>query len=133
MKNRRIIVGTHGIFGEEIINSAKLILGESDLFQAVSLLPEMSLEDYLAKADQVLAAVEGEILVFVDLLGGTPSNVFSILSKKYDFPIVTGVNLPVLLDIYFKAGNEDFNPKEISKGLPHVITESSVLIESKFE
>lgn len=132
MSKSRIIVGTHGRFGEEIIKSAKLILGESELFEAVSLLPEMSLENYLEEADKALSNADENVIVFVDLLGGTPSNVFTILSKKYNYPIVTGVNLPVLLDAYFKANGDDFNAHDEAENFTTVISESSTFIESKF-
>lgn len=39
-------------------------------------------------------------LCLVDLFGGTPSNTFCALSRKYDNVVVTGLNLGILLEVY---------------------------------
>lgn len=36
----------------------------------------------------------------MDLFGGTPSNTFCALSRKYDNVVVTGLNLGMLLEVY---------------------------------
>ena len=49
-----ILLGTHGRFGEELIRSAELILGEMKNVRSFSLLPGMALEDYLPPAAEAL-------------------------------------------------------------------------------
>ena len=99
-----IVLATHGHLGEELVRSAGMIFGEMDV-PCVSLLPGMSFEDFTAKAEEVLSSLEGDTIVLVDLFGGTPSNVFSALSRKYNHDVITGVNLPVLIDLYTKVSS----------------------------
>lgn len=107
MSRLNIIIGTHGRFGEEIIKSAEMIVGKMDNVEAVSLLPELSFEDYMKKVDEVLGSKSGPIISLVDLFGGTPSNVFTVMSRKYGNQVITGLNLPVLIDLFLKTSNDD--------------------------
>ena len=49
----------------------------------------------------------GFTIVLVDLYGGTPCNTFTVLSQKYHYDVLTGLNLPVLIDLYLKLANAD--------------------------
>lgn len=57
----------------------------------------------LKNAEEVLSTTEKPYVVLVDLFGGTPCNVLTVLSKKYNYDIVSGVNLPMLIDLYVKT------------------------------
>ena len=93
MAKLNIIVGTHGHFGEELVKSAELITGKMEGVRTLSLLPEMSFEDFMKNAEEVLSTTEKPYVVLVDLFGGTPCNVLTVLSK----------NLPMLIDLYVKT------------------------------
>ena len=103
MAKLSIIVGTHGHFGEELVKSAELITGKMEGVRTLSLLPEMSFEDFMKNAEEVLSTTGKPYVVLVDLFGGTPCNVLTVLSKKYNYDIVSGVNLPMLIDLYVKT------------------------------
>lgn len=105
MEKFNIVIGTHGKFGEELVKSAEMIAGEMTNVECCSLLPEYSFEDYMHKVDETLSKKEGFTLVLVDLYGGTPCNVFTVLSKKYHYNVLTGLNLPLLIDLYLKLTN----------------------------
>lgn len=107
MKKFNIVIGTHGKFGEELVKSAEMIAGKMDNVECCSLLSEYSFEDYMHKVDETLSKKEGFTLVLVDLYGGTPCNVFTVLSKKYHYHVLTGLNLPLLIDLYLKLTNLD--------------------------
>ncbi|MDH6368016.1 MULTISPECIES: PTS mannose transporter subunit IIAB [unclassified Breznakia] len=98
-----ILIGTHGKFGKELIQSAEMIVGKMENISCVSLLPEMSFEDFMNEADQKLASFEGPTIALVDLFGGTPCNVLTVLSRKYQYEVITGVNLPMLIDLSLKC------------------------------
>ena len=82
MAKLNIIVGTHGHFGEELVKSAELITGKMEGVRTLSLLPEMSFEDFMKNAEEVLSTTEKPYVVLVDLFGGTPCNVLTVLSKS---------------------------------------------------
>ncbi len=102
----RIIVATHGRFGEELIKSTEMIGGQMTNAVAISLLPEMSPEEYAPLVEEELKK-EGRKICFVDLFGGTPSNTLIMLSQKYDFELICGVNLPMLLEATNSSMYED--------------------------
>lgn len=97
---RKILLGSHGRFAEELVRSAEMIIGELKNVRSFSLMPGMSLEDYMKEVDQELADLPERTLCLVDLFGGTPSNVFCALSRKYENVVVTGLNLGILLEVY---------------------------------
>ena len=72
MEKFNIVIGTHGRFGEELVNSARMIAGALENVQCCSLLPEYSFEDYMKLADETMCTKEGFTIVLVDLYGGTP-------------------------------------------------------------
>lgn len=122
-----IIIGTHGQFGEALKASAEMIVGKMDQVTCVSLLPEMSLEDYMAKASAVLETCGDQVIVLVDLFGGTPSNVFSALSRKYHHHVVTGLNLPMLIDLYLKVSAQlESDSALLVEGCLETLKESAV-------
>lgn len=109
MEQKAIVILTHGRFGEALIQSAEMIVGDLENVQAISLLPEMSAEEYRDKVQSYLSTVSGEVICLVDLFGGTPGNTIMILSREYPVSILSGVNLPMLLELYL---NQDMQPTD---------------------
>jgi len=116
MAKLNIVIGTHGRFGEELIKSAEMIVGKMENVKSVSLLPEMSFEGFMHQVDSVLSDLEGPVLALVDMYGGTPCNVLTALTKKYHHNVITGLNLPMLIDLYLNViNNETLDIDEIIK------------------
>ena len=109
LTTKNILVLTHGKFGEELIKSAEMIVGTLENVSALSLTPDMSAEEFRTKTESYLEEIDNEVICLVDLFGGTPSNTIMYLSQKYDMTIVTGINLPMLLEVYM---NLDMNTSE---------------------
>lgn len=93
----KILVCTHGRFGEELIRSVEMIQGTVKNVAAVSLLPVMSMENYEEAVKKELD-MKDEYLCLTDLFGGTPCNTLLNLSREYKLEILCGVNLPMLLE-----------------------------------
>lgn len=96
---KKIIIGTHGRFGEEIVESARMIVGDMENIVAFSLLPGMSPEE-LTK--QIAEKIEPntEYICLVDLFGGTPCVALSSMTRDHKMIVVTGLNLAMLLEVY---------------------------------
>ncbi len=97
-----LLVTGHANFGSGITSSVNLIAGEQEAYKYVDFLPTYSTEDLTAeitKALDELKDCEG-IIIFTDLMGGTPFNVSAQLGHgKDNIRIVAGTNLPMLVEI----------------------------------
>lgn len=107
MAKLNIIVATHGQFGEELVKSAEMIIGPMQNVYNLSLLPEKSFEDFYQEARAIFAEIEGPTIGLVDLFGGTPSNVLTALTKQYEHKVLSGVNLPLLIEVYMQGMNAE--------------------------
>ncbi len=97
-----LLVTGHANFGSGITSSVNLIAGEQEAYKYVDFLPTYSTEDLtveITKALDELKDCEG-IIIFTDLMGGTPFNVSAQLGHgKDNIRIVAGTNLPMLVEI----------------------------------
>jgi PTS system N-acetylgalactosamine-specific IIA component len=82
----------------------ELIAGEQEAFKVVEFLPENPLENLkndLEKEVQVLLEQEkcDAVIIFVDLLGGTPFRTAMEVAHPYDnIEVITGVSLTLLVE-----------------------------------
>ncbi len=95
-----VVICTHANLGPSLIDAAKMILGEFQAVDSVSVNPGESGEDIVDKLTTSIQGVDqGQgVVILCDMFGGTPSNVsLTLLSEKVE--VVTGVNLPMLLKL----------------------------------
>lgn len=97
-----ILLISHGTLSSQLIETAELIVGEHLNLHSVNLEPSQGLEDIkqaIADASQVMNKDGEGILALVDLQGGTPCNAAFMMLNQIDMTIVSGVNLPMLLEV----------------------------------
>ena len=95
-----IVLVSHGELGDALIRAAEMIAGPAERVFSVPLLPGESPESFGDKLAVALREIEGqETLVLIDLFGGTPYNVAARQVLKENVECVTGVNLPMLLEL----------------------------------
>lgn len=134
MAKLTIIVATHGRFGEELVRSAEMIIGVTENVHTLSLLPEKSFEDFYAEAKEVFEGIEGPTIALVDLFGGTPSNVLTALTKQYGHKVLSGVNLPLFIDLYMKGMTaETIDVDQLVAESFTVFNESMILTNDRLE
>lgn len=98
-----IILASHGEFAEGIFQSGSMIFGDQANVKPCILKPSEGPQDIRKKMEDAIASFDqqDEILFLVDLWGGTPFNQASALKDGHDnWAIVTGVNLPMLIETY---------------------------------
>lgn len=94
-----IIIVTHGKFGIELLESAKMILGSVPDTTAVAFTTEDSLESLKEKIESKIKDGQRTIIL-TDIKGGSPFNVSYLLSTmNSDIKVMYGVNLPLVLSI----------------------------------
>jgi len=95
-----IVVVSHGDLGDALIQATEMITGPTERLFSVPLLPDESPEGFGEKLATALQDIEGEeTLVLIDLFGGTPYNIAARQVLKENIECVTGVNLPMLLEL----------------------------------
>jgi len=97
---RKYLIATHGTFAGGIKSSIDLILGETEnVFLIQAYLEEnKSLQEEIEKVMKQINPGD-ELIVFTDLTGGSITNQILQFALKENVFIVTGVNLPLVLDI----------------------------------
>ena len=105
-----LLVTGHANFGSGMTSSVNLIAGEQEAYKYVDFLPTYSTEDLtveITKALDELKDCEG-VLIFTDLMGGTPFNVSAQLGHgKDNIRIVAGTNLPMLVELVMSRKFKD--------------------------
>lgn len=107
-----IVLASHGKFAEGIMESGQMIFGPQKDVAAVTLTPDMGPDDLKAKLEDAVASFDEQehVLFFVDLWGATPFNqVNGLLASggHEDWVMVTGLNLPMLIQAYGDRMGED--------------------------
>ena len=97
-----ILVLTHENFGEGLLKSASLIVGEMKQCLAIGLNRGDDITVFGQKVQQEIEKIDvGDgVLVFVDLFGASPYNVMAMASTriKNNFRCISGMSFPMLLE-----------------------------------
>lgn len=96
-----IIVITHGDYGKAMVESSKIIMGEHEGITAFGLHLGESVDELREQVRKVIedAGSDKEVLLLTDLKSGSPFNVAISLMAEYKIYHVTGVNLPIFMEI----------------------------------
>lgn len=97
----KLLLMSHGNMAIETLKSAEMILGPINGAKAVGLQPNQGPEDLQAEAEKFISDNPDNepIVVIVDLLGGTPSNVVvRLLAAHPELKVVSGLNLPMVVN-----------------------------------
>lgn len=104
MKEKAVLIITHGNFGKELIKSVEMIMGEQEDVNALGLSLGESVDELRSNADSIVVENQNtgkDTIVLVDILGGSPSNVALYLLKKYkEIKLITGVNMLMLIELF---------------------------------
>lgn len=104
-----IILACHGDAALGMLSAAEMICGKQNNITALSLRPGMSAEQFGKLINDAVKqlGLQDEALVFTDFIGGTPSNqALRQLLYKENIEIITGLNLPMLLDAIFSRNEK---------------------------
>ena len=95
------ILTGHGTFANGLADALSMIAGDQNYFIPVPFIEAgaASYPETLASTISDLLDQTDGVLIFCDLLGGTPFNQAMMLSQNYNnVEVVTGTNLPMLLE-----------------------------------
>lgn len=95
-----IVIVTHCQLGEALIEAAEFIIGERPgSLESVSIDLSENAEKLRNKISQGIKKVERQegVLILTDMFGGTPSNLSYSFLEEGRIEVLSGVNLPVLI------------------------------------
>ena len=136
-----IVLSGHGEFASGLNSSIQLIAGKQESFRVVDFSEGMGSDDLQESLRMAVESVEqGQgTVIFTDIPGGTPFNQSVILStKKEKLRVVSGTNLPALLDGSFsrELSLEEFVSKVLASGkdgLQEFIQKKKNSVDSEME
>lgn len=95
-----MLIATHGGFAEGLLNAAELLAGKQEKVKAIGLYHGDGIGEF---EERVLAMLdeldEGDgLMVFVDILGGSPANVvMRAISSGRNIKAIAGVNMGMMV------------------------------------
>lgn len=98
-----VLLITHGRLGHELLDCARDLLGDLPLRAEMLEVPRVAgHEALLERGRQMIARLDQGfgVLLLTDAYGATPSNVANKLGLEHRLPVVSGVNLPMLVRVF---------------------------------
>lgn len=101
---RKILVVAHGYLADGLKSSVELITRNTENITTINAYVDE--EDFTRGVDKFFIDYneEEEYIVCTDLFGGSVNQRLISYKEKYDFVLVSGVNLPFLLEIVLADG-----------------------------
>jgi PTS system mannose-specific IIA component len=95
-----IVVVSHGDLASALVRAVDMIAGPQPALYAVEIGPGESPDTFATALASLLRSIApSPVLILVDLLGGTPYNVVARHVVGAQAECVSGVNLPMLLEL----------------------------------
>jgi len=100
-----LVLVTHAGLAEALKSAAEMIVGSIDTCASVEVAPGEHADQIMARVVSAVekVSVDGAIIM-TDLFGGTPSNMAMSFLKEGRIEVLTGVNLPMLIEFCSKRG-----------------------------
>lgn len=97
----KVIVVSHGSYARGLVDTVQMIAGKQEDLEAFGLESEESVDILKEKIRQSIeqASQEEEILILTDIFYGSPFNTVISLMPEYDLYHVTGINLPLMMEV----------------------------------
>ena len=97
----KVIAVSHGTYAGGLIDTVQMIAGPQEDLKAFGLAEEESVDTFRERIEEeIKAAGDGEeILIVSDLFYGSPFNAVVSLMQKYDLYHLTGINLPLMMEV----------------------------------
>lgn len=124
---------THGELGETLVKTCEFIMNDKFLERIhiysmdYSMLSDIDKirADFSEQVENMLSSGY-KVIVFVDIFGGSPSNIAFTFSKRENVDIISGVNLPMLIYAFEHMNDE----QDIKKIVDSIISSGSNSIVS---
>ncbi|RIQ21649.1 PTS sugar transporter subunit IIA [Jiangella rhizosphaerae] len=104
-----IVVTGHGSFATSLVETAEMIVGSTEHVHAVDFPVGSGVDELTERVESLIDRVNpagepGRVLILADVLGGSPARVALAQAAAGRADVVTGVNLPMVVDLALGAG-----------------------------
>lgn len=104
-----ILIVCHGNLADGLINGMEMIIGKSPKIRSIGLYEGDAIDDLPGRIKQEIEKLKCDdgILIFVDIVGASPFNASARVIHElpnHKLSLITGVNLPMLLETALKRG-----------------------------
>lgn len=135
-----VLIVTHGSLADGLIDTAKLIVGDVSKVSGIGFKhgddPDNLIELIRQKVESTLRD-DKELLIFADLLGGSPSNRIAMylntMKRRDKVEAVVGINLPMLLDALLLMLDVENDIQKIKKSCMKAGTEGIKDLKETFD
>jgi PTS system mannose-specific IIA component len=94
-----LVLVTHAGLATALKQSAEMIVGPIEQCAIVEVAPAQQADEIMASVVAAVGAVQSDgAIIMTDLFGGTPSNMAMSFLKDGCIEVVTGANLPMLIE-----------------------------------
>lgn len=107
-----IVIVTHSQLGDALIEAAEFIIGNRpDALVSVSIDLTESAEVLRTRIHEGIKKVQSKdgVLILTDMFGGTPSNLSYSFLEEGRIEVISGVNLPILIQAANTRSKMDLN------------------------
>jgi mannose PTS system EIIA component len=96
-----IVLVSHGQLASELLRAAEIIVGKIENTVTVDIHPKTGMEEIHTAVEAAIRTVDtGKgVLLFIDMFGGTPSNIGLSFLATHNVEVLTGVNLPMMVKL----------------------------------
>ncbi len=121
-----LVLVTHAGLATALKLSAEMIVGPIERCATVEVAPDERADDIMARVVSAVGAVQADgAIIMTDLFGGTPSNMAMSFLKEGCIEVVTGVNLPMMME--FCSRRERMSVAELASDLYHTGREGIIV------
>jgi PTS system mannose-specific IIA component len=100
-----LVLVTHAGLAGALKSAAEMIVGSIDICASVEVIPGEHADEIMARVVSAVEAVSADgAIIMTDLFGGTPSNMAMSFLKEGRIEVLTGVNLPMLIEFCSRRG-----------------------------
>lgn len=104
---KKILILTHGDWGRYLIESAKMVIGNTSSIESIPLLPKDTLEEFEEKVKKKLEELDNDVIFLTDIEGGTTTNVAIKLAYPLKLKVISGLSAPLLFETINSLENLD--------------------------
>ena len=128
-----ILIVSHGSFAAGLLSAVELIAGKQEKVTTIGLHHEDGVEEFETKVNQALEDLDdGDgVLVFVDILGGTPSNVIFRSLAKREFKAIAEMNMAMVVQAVMMR--DSMEKEELYKNVLEVAQQPPVLLHEMYK